>query len=86
VPAVVLSIQKSPGTNTLALTRRSTPQLDADRDERCPPASSQPDVFRQSHFIERSVHNVVAVLVEATIIVGVILILFLLNVRTRSSR
>jgi len=40
------------------------------------------DVFRQSHFIQRSVDNVFKVLVEATVIVGVILILFLLNVRT----
>lgn len=82
VPAVVLTIQKAPGTNTLTLTRR----IDAALDQL---ASSVPDgivinrnVVRQSHFIQRSVDNVFKVLVEATVIVGVILVLFLLNVRT----
>ena len=82
VPAVVLTIQKSPGTNTLALTR----QIDAAlvQLEKSVPKGVviNKDVFRQSHFIQRSVNNVFKVLVEATVIVGVILILFLLNVRT----
>jgi Cu/Ag efflux pump CusA len=39
------------------------------------------DPFRASSFIERSVNNVVKVLIEASVIVAVILILFLLNVR-----
>jgi CzcA family heavy metal efflux pump len=82
VPAVVLTIQKSPGTNTLALTR----QIDAAlvQLEKSVPKGMvvNKEVFRQSHFIQRSVDNVVKVLLEATVIVGVILILFLLNVRT----
>ena len=40
------------------------------------------DVFRQAEFIDRSVENVVHALRDAAIIVAVILILFLLNVRT----
>jgi len=82
VPAVVLTIQKAPGTNTLSLTK----DIDAALDQL---ATSVPagvvinrQVFRQSHFIQRSVDNVVKVLVEASVIVAVILILFLLNVRT----
>ena len=39
-------------------------------------------VFRQADFINRSVDNVVTTLYEATIIVTVILVLFLMNVRT----
>ncbi len=81
VPAVVVSVQKSPGTNTLALTR----QVDAvlDQVERTMPSGMQlnRDPFRAARFIERSVSNVVRVLVEASVIVAVILVLFLLNVR-----
>lgn len=82
VPAVVLTIQKSPGTNTLTLTK----QIDAalTQIEKSVPKGMviNKEVFRQAHFIQRSVDNVVRVLIEATIIVAVILILFLLNVRT----
>lgn len=81
-PAVILSIQKSPGTNTLALTN----QLDAlfDQVEPTLPAGVvlNRDVMRQSHFIDRSMHNVTKVLAEAVIIVAIVLILFLMNVRT----
>jgi HME family heavy-metal exporter len=81
-PAVVISVQKSPGANTLALTA----QLDAvlDQVERAlPPGMAlNRDTFRASRFIERSIGNVVKVLAEASVIVAVILVLFLLNVRT----
>jgi HME family heavy-metal exporter len=82
VPAVVLSVQKAPGTNTLALTRDIDAALD--QIEKSAPKGIVLDrqVFRQSRFIERSVSNVVVVLRDATIIVAVILVLFLLNVRT----
>ncbi len=81
VPAVVVSVQKSPGTNTLELTR----QLDAALDglEKAMPAGMalNRDPFRAARFIERALDNVVRVLVEASIIVAVIIVLFLLDVR-----
>ncbi|HLP85250.1 MAG TPA: efflux RND transporter permease subunit [Phycisphaerales bacterium] len=81
LPAVVVSVQKSPGTNTLALTKQIDGVLD--QVEKSMPAGLvlNRDPFRASRFIERSINNVVRVLVEASIIVAVILILFLLNVR-----
>lgn len=81
LPAVVVSVQKSPGTNTLALTKQIDGVLD--QVEKSMPAGLMlnRDPFRASRFIERSINNVVRVLVEASIIVAVILILFLLNVR-----
>ncbi len=81
VPAVVLTIQKSPGTNTLLLTKAIDGAID--QIEKGLPAgiTINREVFRQSHFIERSVNNVVYVLRDASIIVALILILFLLNVR-----
>lgn len=81
-PAVVISVQKAPGTNTLELTRRVDASL-AQIEKSAPEGVRiNKEVFRQSHFIQRSVDNVFKVLIEATVIVGVILILFLLNVRT----
>ena len=80
--AVILSIQKSPGTNTLALTD----QLDGLFDQIEPTLPSgvdlNRDVMRQSHFIDRSINNVTTVLLEAVVIVLVVLVLFLMNLRT----
>jgi CzcA family heavy metal efflux pump len=81
-PAVVLSIQKSPGTNTLVLTEQIDRLLDQVETSLPEGMVLNRDVFRQADFIERSVHNVTDVLRDATIIVTVILVLFLLNVRT----
>ena len=81
-PAVVISIQKSPGTNTLALTDH----IDALFSQLEPtlPAGMvlNRDVFRQSHFIDRAVGNVTTVLFEAVLIVAIVLMLFLMNIRT----
>lgn len=81
-PAVVMTVQKSPGTNTLAVTER----IDAMLDELEP---SLPDglqvnrqIFRQADFIDLSVTNVVHALRDAAIIVAIILVLFLMNART----
>lgn len=81
-PAVVLSIQKAPGTNTLSLTDA----VDATLDD---VEASLPDgiilnrhIFRQSDFINLSLGNVLDVSRDAAIIVAVVLLLFLMNIRT----
>jgi CzcA family heavy metal efflux pump len=81
VPAVVVSVQKTPGTNTLDLTKRIDAVLDAT--ERALPAGIvlNRDPIRAERFIKRAVNNVVKVLVEATVIVAVIILLFLLDWR-----
>jgi HME family heavy-metal exporter len=81
-PAVVLSVQKSPGTNTLMLTDAIDAALDQVEATLPTGMIINRQVFRQADFIERSVSNVMHVLRDATIIVTVILIMFLLNVRT----
>ncbi|MCG3129892.1 MAG: Cobalt-zinc-cadmium resistance protein CzcA [Phycisphaerae bacterium] len=82
VSAVVMSVQKSPGTNTLALTAEIDRVLD--EVEKSLPAgiTLNRKVFRQAQFIGRSVNNVVVVMRDAAIIVAIVLVLFLLNART----
>lgn len=81
-PAVVLSIQKSPGVNTLSLTGEIDRILDAAEPSLGEGIRLNRRVFRQADFIERSVRNVSTVLIEASIVVALVVILFLLNLRT----
>jgi len=80
ISAVVLSVQKAPGTNTLALTSA----LDTALDRVALPAGVKLNrhVMRQADFIQASIDNLMTVLRDAVIIVAIVLILFLLNVRT----
>lgn len=81
-PAVVLSVQKSPGTNTLAMTEQIDRALDQIEKSMPDGIVLNRNVFRQSAFIQRSIDNLQRLLIEASVIVAVILVLFLLNVRT----
>ena len=81
-PAVILSVQKQPGADTVVLTKAVEAAL-ADL-TRTLPAGVKADtvLFRQSNFIEASIGNVEAALLDAVIVVAVVLFLFLLNART----
>ena len=82
MPAVVVSVQKSPGTNTLEITERIDAALD--EIESTMPAGLVLDrePFRAARFIQRSVDNVVRVLIEASVIVAIVIMLFLVDVRS----
>lgn len=82
VSAVVMSVQKSPGTNTLALTAEIDRVLDEAQKTLPDGIRLNRNVFRQAQFIGRSVNNVVIVMRDAAIIVAIVLVLFLLNART----
>lgn len=81
-PAVVVGVKKAPFTNTLEITRNIDKMLDEFQGTL--PAGVELDrhVMRQSEFINLSVTNLIHVLRDAAICVAVVLILFLLNVRT----
>lgn len=80
--AVILTIQKAPGTNTLIITEDIDAMLDNIEPSLPESVAINRQVFRQSDFIDLSIENVVVALRDAAIIVSIILILFLLNVRT----
>ena len=81
-PAVIMTVQKAPGTNTLVITDQIDAMLDALEPSLPEGIQINRQVFRQSDFINMSITNVVHALRDAAIIVSVILILFLLNART----
>lgn len=81
-PAVILTVQKAPGSNTLGVTDKVDEMLDNLESSLPEGIEINRQIFRQSDFISLSVNNVVHALRDAAIIVAVILILFLLNVRT----
>lgn len=80
--AVIMTIQKAPGTNTLVLTESIDKKIDSLESSLPVGLKIDRQIFRQSDFINLSVTNVVHALRDAAIIVAVILILFLLNIRT----
>jgi CzcA family heavy metal efflux pump len=81
-PAVVLSVQKQPSANTLELTR----DIDRLLEELAPTLPEgveiQKENFRQADFIEVAIRNVAAALVEGSVLVVLILLLFLGHWRT----
>ncbi len=80
--AVIVSVQKQPGADTVALTRDIQQAL-SELQRSVPPGIKVTDtLFRQADFIEASIGNVQRVLVEAMIVVAAVLFLFLLEWRT----
>ena len=80
--AVVLAVQKSPGVNTLAVTADIDRALDQAQSGLPPGMALNRQIVRQADFINLSLKNVLHVLRDASILVTIVVILFLLNVRT----
>ena len=79
--AVIVSVQKQPGANTVSLTRSVEVALGQIQAE-LPDNVKITTLFKQANFIEAAIRNVEHALRDGAIIVAIILILFLLNART----
>ncbi|GFO81994.1 MAG: multidrug transporter AcrB [Methyloceanibacter sp.] len=81
-PAVIMAIQKQPGADTRSLTDRIDQTIAGLRPTLPKDLVINADLFRQAHFIENAINNVIESLMEGAILVSIVLILFLWNVRT----
>jgi HME family heavy-metal exporter len=80
-PAVILSVQKQPGADTVTLTNQIETALQSIQ-KTLPAGISATNVqFRQATFIEASIGNLKTALVEAAGVVALVLIVLLMNVR-----
>lgn len=81
-PAVIISVQKQPGADTIKLTQEVEAALQELSRGFADGIKADQILFRQADFIATSISNVKSVLIEAAIVVAAVLFLFLLNVRT----
>ena len=81
-PAVVLTIQKQPQMETLKLTRAIDQELMRLKEVLPQGVVLETDLFKQAHFIENAIENVIEALRDGTLMVMLVLMLFLLNWRT----
>ena len=81
-PAVILSISKQPGVNTLDVTRNIERNLESIK--KSLPADVRVDtkIFRQADYIQSSVNNVGRSLIEGAVCVILVLFLFLTSLRS----
>ena len=81
-PAVIVSVQKQPQADTVALTARIEAAL-AELGAGLPPGLASPRVlFRQADFIQASIGNVAQALRDGAFMVAIVLLAFLLSART----
>ncbi len=79
---VILMIQKQSTADTLALTKLVDESLEDFRKTLPTGVKLHSNLFKQADFIETAIGNVIEALRDGTIIVSIVLLLFLLNIRT----
>jgi len=80
-PAVILTVTKQPSTNTLQLTEYLE-EATSDIQKSLPAdVKMSTDIFRQSRFIDNSIHNIQRALIEGSIFVVIVLFFFLMSWR-----
>ncbi len=80
--AVLLTVTKQPNVNTIELTEKINASLDDLQKGFGDEISFHSDIFEQAEFIETSIDNVKKALIEGSLLVIIILMVFLMNYRT----
>ncbi|MCF8242657.1 MAG: CusA/CzcA family heavy metal efflux RND transporter [Melioribacteraceae bacterium] len=81
-PAVILTVQKQPQTNTIELTEKIEIALDDIQSTLPPGIVINTNIFKQSDFIQTAISNVISALRDGAILVIIVIFLFLWNIRT----
>jgi CzcA family heavy metal efflux pump len=84
-PAVILTVQKQPGADTLLLDKKISEVLDQLKLELPEDVEIERRIFKQADFIHAAVDNVVEAVRDGAIWVVVVLFLFMWNFRTSIS-
>ncbi len=80
-PAVILSVQKQPGADTVTLTNQIETALRVIQNTLPAGISATNVQFRQASFIEASIGSLKRALLEAAVVVTLVLLVFLMNAR-----
>ena len=80
-PGVIMSVVKAPGFDTIALTRQVEAAIDGLRPA-LPAGVEATVLFRQRDFIDSAIGNLKKAILEGAVMVTVVLLLFLLSIRT----
>jgi CzcA family heavy metal efflux pump len=80
-PAVIMTVMKQPGTNTLELTNKIDDALAYLKKTLPQDLTINTQIFRQADFINASIGNIQKTLIEGSLFVIIILFLFLMNWR-----
>jgi CzcA family heavy metal efflux pump len=78
-PAVILSVQKQPGADTVTLTKQIETALQVMQNTLPAGISATNVQFRQASFIEASIGSLKRALLEAAVVVALVLLVFLMN-------
>ncbi len=78
---VIIAIQKQPGANTLTLTRQLDEVLDDIQSSLDEGMLINRGLFRQADFIEHSIYNTTSSLIEGSLMVLLVVVLFLASLR-----
>ena len=81
-PAVILTIQKQPQTNTIKLTEKIDKTLKDIQSSLPEGIVINSDIFKQADFINTSISNVITALRDGAMLVVIVIFLFLWNFRT----
>ncbi len=81
VPGVIMSVTKAPGFDTISLTEQIEAAI-AELQPSLPKGVEATVIFRQRDFIDGAIGNLSNAIVEGAVMVTVILLLFLLSLRT----
>jgi CzcA family heavy metal efflux pump len=81
-PAVILTVLKQPNTNTLVLTQKIDENIANLKKSLPTHININTHIFRQADFIESSINNVQKALIEGSVFVIIVLLVFLMNFRT----